>query len=123
MAQRLVRKVCQACGRDEQLSDGQLEQLGIREESLKTRAYRRGTGCESCRQTGYRGRLAICELLVVQEQIRRRIQEQAGAAEIRDAALRGGMTLLRDDGLEKIQAGITTPEEVSRVTVRAEPVP
>lgn len=120
MAQRLVRKVCQNCGTNETLTSDQSEQLGISPESLTGRNYRRGAGCDACRKTGYRGRLAICELLVVQDSIRQRIQTQASATEIRDAAVQGGMKLLRADGVDKIQAGITTPEEIDRVTVRSD---
>lgn len=120
MAQRLVRKVCLICGTNETLTTEQLKQLGIVPESLESVDYRRGTGCDACRKTGYRGRLAICELLVVQDIIRQCIQTQASATEIRSAAVQGGMKLLRDDGLDKIRAGITTPEEVDRVTVRSD---
>ena len=120
MAQRLVRKVCQACGTLETLTAEQAQQLGIPPEPITSHSYRRGTGCDACRKTGYRGRLAICELLVVQDSIRQRIQEQASATEIRDAAVECGMTLLRVDGIDKILQGITTPEEVDRVTVRAD---
>ena len=85
-----------------------------------THEYRRGKTCAACRQTGYRGRLAICELLIVQDAIRKRIQERASAAEIQETAVKLGMQLLREDGLAKILAGMTTPEEVVRVTVRSD---
>ena len=82
--------------------------------------YRSGPGCPDCRNTGYRGRVAICELLRVDESMRRKIQIRASAADIRDAAVQAGMRLLRDNGVEKVRAGITTPGEVARVTVRTE---
>jgi type II secretory ATPase GspE/PulE/Tfp pilus assembly ATPase PilB-like protein len=97
-----------------------LSDLGIRGEAIKSREYQRGKSCGACRQTGYRGRLAICELLVVQDTIRRKIQERASAAEIQEAAIQSGMQLLRQDGFAKILSGMTTPEEVARVTVRSE---
>ena len=79
-----------------------------------------GAGCEACRGTGYRGRLGTCELVVVDEGIRRLIQGRATASEIKDAALRNGTHTLRDDGIQKILAGITTIPEVERVTLEPE---
>jgi type II secretory ATPase GspE/PulE/Tfp pilus assembly ATPase PilB-like protein len=91
-------------------------------ESEATRALatlRSGDGCESCRQSGYRGRVGIFELLTVNDAIREQIQSRSNATAIRDQAVASGMRILRDDGLAKIAAGATTPEEVQRVTVRA----
>ena len=95
------------------------DRLGIAAEDLKVDTFQVGAGCPACRDTGYRGRSAICELLVVDEPIREKIQARANATEIRDVAKEGGMRLMRDDGMNKILAGITTPGEVARVTVRA----
>ena len=93
-------------------------QLGISEPSSHELRYRAGSGCSACRNTGFRGRVAICELLRVDDLIRRSIQTRASATEIRDAAIKAGMRLLRDDGIDKVLAGITTPSEVARVSVR-----
>ena len=89
LAQRLVRKVCHACA---------------------------GKGCEACGQTGYSGRTGVFELLVTNDAIRAQIHNQASEADIRAAALADGMTLMRDDGERLIAAGITSREEVLRVT-------
>jgi general secretion pathway protein E len=78
-----------------------------------------GRGCSNCRETGYRGRVGIFELLKVDAPVRSKIQDRSNASEIRDVALTRGMRLLRDDGVSKILQGLTTVEEVSRVTVRA----
>jgi type II secretory ATPase GspE/PulE/Tfp pilus assembly ATPase PilB-like protein len=78
-----------------------------------------GRGCCNCRETGYRGRVGIFELLLVDELVRSKIQDRSNASEIRDAALSRGMEMLRADGMRKIEKGLTTVEEVSRVTVRA----
>jgi len=78
-----------------------------------------GSGCEECRQSGYRGRLGIFELLTVDDAVRDKIQTRANATEIRESAVSAGMRLLREDGLRKISAGVTTPSEVQRVTMRA----
>lgn len=120
LAQRLVRKVCTECSQEDTMTSEQMEQLGIPDDSSQTFTYQRGCSCAACRQTGYRGRLAICELLVVQDIIRKKIQERGSASEIRDAAMQSGMKLLLQDGLAKILSGVTTPEEVARVTVRAD---
>ena len=119
LAQRLVRKVCSKCGVEQVLTDEERAQLGINGNSQHAQ-YRIGPGCPACRSTGYRGRVAICELLRVDETIRRRIQSHASATDIRDAAMTAGMTILRDDGIAKVLGGTTTPSEVARVTVRSE---
>ena len=120
LAQRLVRKVCVACSADRDFSPEERRQLGFVSEDQDRHHYRAGSGCDQCRKTGYRGRVAICELLIVDQMIRGRVQARASATEIRDSALAAGMRLLRDDGIEKILSGITTPSEVARVTVRTE---
>lgn len=97
MAQRLVRRVCQECGG------------GVKSPP---------TSCQNCRGTGYRGREGIYELLVIDDSIRNLIQDRAHAAEIRDAGVGRGMRLLRDCGMEKVEAGKTTIEEIDRVTMR-----
>ena len=120
LAQRLVRKVCSSCALERELTGNEREQLGLATAAESSLRYRAGPGCPACRNTGYRGRVAICELLRVDESIRRHIQSRASATEIRDAAIKGGMRHLREDGIEKVLAGITTPAEVARVTVRSE---
>jgi type II secretory ATPase GspE/PulE/Tfp pilus assembly ATPase PilB-like protein len=79
-----------------------------------------GSGCATCRQTGYRGRLGTFELLVIDEVIRQLIQQHATATQIKDAARSAGLQTLRDDGIRKILAGVTTISEVERVTVEPE---
>ncbi|MEM0924525.1 MAG: type II secretion system protein GspE, partial [Planctomycetota bacterium] len=74
--------------------------------------------CATCGGTGYRGREVICELLVIDDAIRELIQELANATAIRDAGISAGMRLLRDVGLDKVKNGITTLEEIERVTKR-----
>jgi general secretion pathway protein E len=76
----------------------------------------RGTGCDRCGGTGYRGRIGLYELLVMSDAIRHHIASGADANIIRDQAISEGMKTLRQDALEKLAAGLTTPEEVVRVT-------
>lgn len=116
IAQRLVRKVCERCAQQQTLSRDEADALGF--PMLAESQYKKGAGCEACRETGYRGRVAVCELLMVDEAVRRKIQCRASATEIRDAACERGMRLLREDGIDKVRSGITSPSEVARVTVR-----
>lgn len=118
MAQRLIRKVCKNCGTERPATADELALLkeapGTPQESLMV-----GPGCSECRQSGYRGRVGIFELLIVDDIIRDKIQSRANATDIRESAVSAGMQLLRADGLKKIVSGITTPAEVQRVTMRA----
>jgi general secretion pathway protein E len=120
LAQRLVRKVCSKCAIEKELAADERAQFGPSVGEHAVLRYRIGPGCPACRNTGYRGRVAICELLRVDESIRRQIQSRASATEIRNAAIHAGMRLLQDDGIDKVMAGMTTPSEVARVTVRVE---
>jgi general secretion pathway protein E len=89
LGQRLVRRYCPQC---------------------------RGRGCDACGHTGYSGRIGVFELLTVDDQIRAQIHGQAPEADIRATALAAGMTLMRDDGPRLVEQGITSPDEVLRVT-------
>jgi general secretion pathway protein E len=116
LAQRLVRRVCADCGKEYAPTASELRWLGV--DASRASNLRLGAGCAVCRHTGYRGRLGTFEMIVIDEGIRRLIQSRATASEIRDAAIRSGTRLLRDDGIEKILAGITTTSEVERVTAQ-----
>jgi general secretion pathway protein E len=118
LAQRLVRRICSSCQTEEQASVQDRHWLG---QNGQTRSLilRRGKGCDSCRSTGYRGRLGIFELLTVDSCVQRQIQGLATASQIKQAAVASGMRSMRDAGIEKVLAGITTIEEVERVTMRA----
>lgn len=115
LAQRLIRKVCPDCKQAYQPDDEELIRLGVVPGKTKPTFYR-GTGCPACTQTGYRGRTGIHELLVLDDEIRRLIGNKADAAAIRQAAVAHGMVLLKEEAAEKIFAGITTTEEVMRMT-------
>lgn len=95
LAQRLVRRICSECGGSET-----------------------ATGCINCRGTGYRGREGIYELLIIDDVVRNLIQSHASAADIREAGVAAGMRLLADSGRTKVKEGITTEEEIQRVTMR-----
>ena len=116
LAQRLVRGICNKCkityAPDKELAD----ELGVK---MNFQTYK-GKGCEICDHTGYKGRTGIFELLLVNDEIRRLIVEKKGSDVIAQKAIELGMKTLRDDGWEKVKAGITTVDEVIRVTQAAE---
>jgi type II secretory ATPase GspE/PulE/Tfp pilus assembly ATPase PilB-like protein len=114
LAQRLLRECCAACKRPVTASAETLKELGFSSNEAGT--IWRGTGCGECRGTGYRGRLGIFELLVMDEALRKEVLQRRGAGELRALAIDAGMRTLRADGLRLILAGRTTPEEVLRVT-------
>ena len=117
LAQRLVRRVCPKCGENRAVRPTERPWFGP---SIPQDArIISGTGCESCRHTGYRGRFGVFELLTVGERVRSLIQSRATAADIKTVAVESGMHTMRDDGAGKVLAGLTTIEEVERVTVRA----
>jgi general secretion pathway protein E len=117
MAQRLVRRVCSNCRESYQPSREELEEIGITpQRAAGQTVYKPGPGCPQCKRTGYRGRTGIHELLVVDDEIRGLVMKNADAAMIRRAATAKGMTTLRQDGADKVLEGITTVEEVLRVT-------
>ncbi|MCG3176354.1 MAG: Type II secretion system protein E [Candidatus Omnitrophica bacterium] len=119
-AQRLCRKVCDACKERVELSPEVLKQLNVDPDRIepdpKKRVFHRGKGCEKCSQTGYKGRMGVLETLMIDDNIREMILKRSSAYEIKDYAVSKGMTTLRDDAIKKCFAGLTTPDEVFRVT-------
>ena len=113
-AQRLVRRVCTDCKEEHPISDD--EQAVLQIDAVECPTIYRGRGCEACGHTGYRGRVGLYELLLMSDAIRHHIASGADANVIRDEAIASGMRTLRQDALEKLRAGLTTPEEVVRVT-------
>jgi type II secretion system protein E len=116
MAQRLVRTICPHCKAEQKVERSYLNKIGFPEEEIDTTKFMRGAGCEDCRQLGYQGRLAIYELLLLSEALRPLILGRAAASTIAQLAMEHGMRTLRTDGWNKVKAGITTIEEVLRVT-------
>ncbi len=113
LAQRLVRTICKHCKEAyEPEPDALPEDAGI----TPGEPVYRGVGCRECRHTGYRGRLGIFELIKLNDEIRELIVQRASSPLLVAASKRAGMRQLRDDGWDKVRAGVTTPEEVLRVT-------
>ncbi len=111
MAQRLVRRVCSSCKEEDVSALSRFEKYG-----LNLKKSFKGKGCKPCNYTGYSGRAGIFELALINEETRDLIYKEAPEAEIVEAFRRQGVKSILEDGVEKIEAGVTTPEEVLRVT-------
>jgi type IV pilus assembly protein PilB len=116
-AQRLARVICDSCKMPVQVSPQMLLNLGVAPEEIQGWTCYKGTGCPQCNNTGYRGRVALYEVLPVREEIRELILQGASANEIKKEGMRLGMKTLRQTALTKLKEGITTVEEVLKSTV------
>jgi type IV pilus assembly protein PilB len=117
LAQRLVRTICSDCREQYTPTPDQLAELELGADYIAGKMFYRGRGCVTCNNTGYRGRTAIHEFMLINDEIRALINHGASAAELREAAARNGMITLREAGLAKIHTGKTTIDEVVRETV------
>jgi type IV pilus assembly protein PilB len=117
MAQRLVRKICSGCGESYTPSEEELRYLNLPKEYFEDVDLKVGTGCFSCSNTGYKGRMGIYEIFIVTEDIQQLIFRNATSFEIRQFARKAGMKTLREDGISKVIAGLTTISEVIRTTI------
>ncbi|RMF61943.1 MAG: type II/IV secretion system protein, partial [Calditrichaeota bacterium] len=115
VAQRLVRKLCHECKKPYRPNPALLKSLNLSADVKETTLYR-GVGCFNCRNTGYKGRVGIYEIMVVDDEIREMILQNASASQIKKVALRNGMRSLRQDGVSRVLKGVTSLEEVLRVT-------
>ena len=120
IAQRLVRKICEKCKEEFVPTEEQLMELSLLPRDVEGRTFFRGRGCGNCMKTGYRGRMAIFEILVIDDTLREMIMSQASTAVLRDEAKRRGMRTLRQSGLLGIYEGQTTIDEVVRETIAEE---
>jgi len=117
MAQRLVRKVCRQCAAPALPSEAEMRTLGLDATNLQGASFQKGKGCSNCSNTGYRGRFGIFEIFVIDDEARKLIYEKVSSSVLRTRAREMGMRTLREDGIRKTQAGLTTPDEVIRATV------
>jgi type IV pilus assembly protein PilB len=117
MAQRLVRKICKKCAAPYQPSEAEMRALGMKDEELKNANVQKGRGCANCNNSGNRGRFGIFEIFVLDDEGRKLIYDQVPTNVLRQRAREMGMRTLREDGIRKVLAGLTTPEEVIRATV------
>jgi type IV pilus assembly protein PilB len=116
-AQRLVRKVCQFCKEPDDIPLAALLEIGFREEQIPALNLFKGRGCERCSNTGFKGRIALYEVMDIDDEIREMILSGASSVELRERAISHDMITLRQSGLRKIADGVTTVEEVVRETV------
>jgi len=120
LAQRLVRVVCNRCKQSYTPPESVLLDVGITPERAKHANFVRGKGCSYCQRKGYRGRIAVFEIMLVTAKVRELIFNAENATEIRKVAIQEGMSTLYMDAVRKAMAGVTTLEEVYRVTKRTE---
>src|SRR5688572_31330794 len=115
IAQRLMRRLCMHCRRPYTPEAETLRAMSVTDTEASTLTFYRAVGCDQCNQTGYRGRVGIYEIMHVSDKLRRLIAQKGSEASLRDAALASGMISLGEDGLLKVKAGVTTPDELLRV--------
>jgi general secretion pathway protein E len=116
LAQRLIRVLCDDCKEEYVPSEVSLRDIGITPEMCEGKKIFRGRGCPSCLNTGFKGRTGIFELMILDEPLRDIILESADANTLKNEAVKAGMVTLRQDGASKVLDGVTTIEEVFRVT-------
>ena len=117
LAQRLVRRICPECREETDPSEEMLLELRIDPKKVKGKKVFRGAGCSTCNNTGYKGRIGLFELMIMDDELREMINEDANSDELRTRAQAKGMKLLRDIGIKYMFDGITTIDEVVRETV------
>ena len=117
LAQRLARKVCTDCKRPIQADPVMLADFGFTEDQIARAQLMKGEGCKNCNGSGYRGRVALYEVMRFSDALKEMVLQGASTAELKTAAIKNGMLTLRMSGIEKVLAGVTTTEEVGRVTM------
>ena len=122
VAQRLARRVCSECAAPIEITVEELVDLGMSESEAKegieseTFVFKKGTGCKRCNDTGYKGRVALYEVLEMDDDMRDLVLQGASTAELKEQAIRSGMDTIRRAGLNKLIEGVTTVDEVLRVS-------
>ena len=115
-AQRLIRKICVACKQPIPTPHDELKTLGATEQEIATAACARGAGCSVCNGTGYKGRIAMYEVMTLTDKLKELVLQGVSAAELKGEAIKGGMRTLRMSGVTKVCQGVTTFDEVARIT-------
>jgi len=117
LAQRLARRICADCKKPLEIEEKSLKDMGFSEENMKDVVIYKGVGCSNCNGTGYKGRIALYEVMRFTDDLKEMVLQGASSAELKMAAAKLGMSTLRMSGIRKIVEGMTTPEEVLRVTM------
>jgi type IV pilus assembly protein PilB len=117
LAQRLVRRVCSNCREEVRPAGEMLAELQLTPTDVADKKFFRGKGCDTCNNTGYKGRVGLFELMIMNEDLREMVIRNASTDDIRDKARSYGMITLRDAGMQAVYGGTTTIEEVVRETI------
>ncbi len=117
LAQRLARRICADCRTQIKVEPNVLHDFGFTEAQIKKAQLYKGAGCKTCNGSGYKGRVALYEVMRFSDSLKEMVLQGASTAELKAAAVKGGMLTLRMSGIEKVLAGVTTTEEVGRVTM------
>ena len=117
MAQRLVRRLCSNCKEPAELTETELRALRIEPGQLQETQVMNPVGCDQCRQIGYKGRMGIFEIFVIDDEVRHMINKRSSTLTLRQRARELGMRTLREDGVRKVLAGLTSAEEVISITI------
>ena len=117
MAQRLVRRLCSNCKEPAELTETELRALRIEPGQLQETQVMKPVGCDQCRQIGYKGRMGIFEIFVIDDEVRHMINKRSSTLTLRQRARELGMRTLREDGVRKVLAGLTSAEEVISITI------
>ncbi len=117
LAQRLVRRICPNCKESHEHDEKVLSSLGIRSDQTLDANFMLGKGCSKCNSTGFRGRVGVFEMFTMNEELQQMVYEDASLVALRGKAKEMGMRTMREDGIRKVIAGVTTPEEVLHATV------
>jgi type IV pilus assembly protein PilB len=117
LAQRLARRICKECAQPTTIDPGVLRDLGVTDAQAAAGTPKLGAGCKVCNSSGYKGRVALYEVMLFKEDLKEMVLQGASTAELKAAAIRNGMLTLRMSGIQKVMDGMTTPEEVMRVTM------
>jgi general secretion pathway protein E/type IV pilus assembly protein PilB len=117
MAQRLVRRLCANCKQPGELSETDLRALNLEPAQLSEGQVMKPVGCELCRNTGYKGRMGIFEIFIIDDDVRHMINNRRSTLLLRQRARELGMRTLREDGVRKVLAGLTSAEEVISITL------
>ncbi len=117
MAQRLVRRLCQHCKQPGDLSETEMRALRIEAGQLGEAHVMQPVGCDHCRSTGYKGRMGIFEIFIIDDEVRHMINKRTSTLTLRQRARELGMRTLREDGVRKVLAGLTSADEVISITI------
>ena len=117
LAQRLARRICSECKQEIEFDQDALSDIGFNAEQIAKTKVMKGAGCQTCNNTGYKGRVALYEVMRFTDSLKEMVLQGASTAELKVAAIKGGMSTLRMSGIKKVMDGVTTPEEILRVTM------